>query len=99
LLNRGIEFKIENFIKIINGVMLRILENGNPQDVVNTLVIIHNEFNKMPQKATKTLYLIVKCISRVAQSYAAELRLNGVVDFFLAINEYFAIDPPETSLE
>ena len=41
----------------------------------------------------------MKCTSRVAQSYTAELRLNGVVDLFVAVNEYFAIDPPMTSLQ
>lgn len=71
LVNRGIEYKIENFIKVINGVMLRLLENGTPQDVVNTLISIHNEYNKQPQKSTKTIYLIMKCTSRVAQSYTA----------------------------
>ena len=41
----------------------------------------------------------MKCTSRVAQYYTAELKLDGVIDFFIAINEYFAIDVPTTSLE
>lgn len=28
---RGIDYKVDNFIKVINGVMLRILENAVPQ--------------------------------------------------------------------
>lgn len=55
--------------------MLRILENGNPQQVVNTLIHIHNEYMKMPQKSTKTIYLIMKCTSRVAQAYTSEMKL------------------------
>lgn len=86
LVNRRIEYKIENFIKVINGVMLRILENGNPQDVVNTLIVIHNEYNKQPQKSTKTIYLIMKCTSRVAQSYTAEIKADKVVEFLVAVN-------------
>lgn len=34
LRNRNSECKTENFIRVINGVMLRILENGNSQEVV-----------------------------------------------------------------
>lgn len=41
----------------------------------------------------------MKCTARVAQSYTAELKLDGVVDFFVAVNEYFAIDPPTCALE
>lgn len=41
----------------------------------------------------------MKCTSRVAHSYTAELKLDGVIDFFVAINEYFAIDPPTSLLE
>mgnify|MGYP006869350540 FL=1 len=41
----------------------------------------------------------MKCTSRVAQTYTAELKLDGVIEFFIAINEYFAIDPPSCSLE
>lgn len=66
--------------------MLRILENGNPQEVVNTLIMINNEFNKQAEKSTKTIYLIMKCTSRVAQTYTSELKLDGVIDFFVAIN-------------
>ncbi len=67
--------------------------------MVNTLIMINNEFHRLPEKSTKTIYLIMKCTSRVAHSYTAELKLDGVIDFFVAINEYFAIDPPASMLE
>jgi hypothetical protein len=42
----------------------------------------------------KTFCLIVKCTSRAAQGYTSEMKLLGVVDFFILINEYFAMDSP-----
>lgn len=41
----------------------------------------------------------MKCTARVAQNYTSEMRPEGAVDFFLAVNEYFAIDPPQVQLE
>ena len=42
LTSRGYDFKPEQFIKVINGVMLRILENANPQESVNNLLRLLN---------------------------------------------------------
>ena len=66
--------------------MLRILENGNPQQVVNTLLQIHNEFIKNPPKSNKPVYLIMKCTSRVALNYTSEMRQEGAIDFFISVN-------------
>ena len=73
LQQRGIEFKVEQFIKVINGVMLRILENTCPQETVNILLKMLNYHSSMQFVSQKTTSLIIKCLSRVANNYSMDI--------------------------
>lgn len=75
LRSRNIEYKSDNFIKAINGVMLRLLENANQQDIVNTLLELLAIHTQQVHPSQKTISLIVKCLGRVAANFAKELRL------------------------
>ena len=70
---RGFDYKVENFIKTINGIMLRILENGHPHQVTITLFDYLIQCMKRPVISQKTFSLVLKCIGRVANSYVSEL--------------------------
>jgi hypothetical protein len=73
LRERGIDFKTENFIKIINGVMLRILENAHPHQITIILFDLLIKTLKKPTVSQKTVCLIIKCIGRVSNGYVSEL--------------------------
>lgn len=73
LINKGIDFKPDQFVKVINGIMLRILENACPQEVVNILLNILNKQLQMPQISQKTISLIIKCLGRVSNSYSLDI--------------------------
>lgn len=79
--------------------MLRLLENANQQDIVNTLLellAIHTQQNHPSQK---TISLIVKCLGRVASNFSKELRLDSVKTFILRANDYLAAIQYDTALE
>lgn len=79
--------------------MLRLLENANPQDIVNTLLellVIHSQQQNQSQK---TISLIVKCLGRVAANFAKDLRLEAVKTFILRSNDYLASVQYDTALE
>lgn len=74
LLNKGIvDFKPDQFVKVINGIMLRILENACPQEIVNILLNILNKQLQSVQVSQKTISLVIKCLSRVAGNYAMDI--------------------------
>jgi hypothetical protein len=74
LRSRNIEYKSDNFIKAINGVMLRLLENANSQDIVNVLLELLTTQSRAPTPSAKTISLIVKCLGRVIVNYIRDLR-------------------------
>ena len=86
---RGIDYKIDNFIKVINGVMLRILEYGPAQNVTGIMFDLLTGQSRSHSPSQKTIYLIIKCISRVAPTYAADCRPDHVREYFIKINDYF----------
>jgi hypothetical protein len=74
LIQKGcVEFKAEQFVKVINGIMLRILENACPQEVINILLNLLNKQLQMPQSSQKTISLVTKCLGRVATNYAMDI--------------------------
>lgn len=73
LINKGIDFKPDQFVKVINGIMLRILENACPQEVINILMNLLNKQLQMPQASQKTISLVTKCLGRVAANYAMDI--------------------------
>jgi hypothetical protein len=97
---RNIEYKSDNFIKAINGVMLRLLENANPQDIVNTLLELLSIHTQQQHPSPKTISLIVKCLGRVSANFTKELlRLEAVKTFILRSNDYLAATQYDTALE
>ena len=88
---RGIDFKVEQFIKVINGVMLRILENACPQETVNILLKMLNYHASMQYVSQKTTSLIIKCLSRVASNYSMDIGEDRTREFILLSVEYFHI--------
>lgn len=91
LQQRGIDFKVEQFIKAINGVMLRILENACPQETVNILLRMLNFNANQPNISQKTVSLIIKCMSRVATSYSLDINEQRTQEFMSLTVEYFYI--------
>lgn len=77
LVNRGFDFKAEQFIKVINGVMLRILENACPQETVNVLLRLLNAHVPQQFPSQKTISLIIKCMARVNKDYSTEITDAG----------------------
>jgi len=73
LRERGIDFKTDNFVKTINGVMLRILENAHPHHIIIILFDLLIKTLKRSPVSQKTVCLILKCIGRVSNNYLAEL--------------------------
>lgn len=74
LRSRNIEYKSDNFIKAVNGVMLRLLENANSQDIVNVLLELLTNQHKSQLSSPKLISLIVKCIGRVSSHFTREMR-------------------------
>lgn len=70
---RGFEYRADQFIKVINGVMLRILENACPQETVNILLRLLNFHSMGSSPSQKTIYLIIKCLTRVATNYMTDM--------------------------
>mgnify|MGYP003687838167 CR=1 FL=1 len=85
LRKRGIDFRIENFIKVINGVMLRILDHAPAQDTTNILMDLLIKALTQ-QSYTKTSYLIIKCIDRISGNFVNECRPDQVKDYLLRVN-------------
>ena len=54
--------------------MLRLLEYGHPQDIVNILLALLIHHTRANPQSPKTLSLIIKCLGRVAPSFAKDLR-------------------------
>lgn len=86
LRKRGIDYKIENFIKVINGVMLRILQNASQQDTTNILLDLLIKNSRTQCFSQKTVYLIIKCISRISTQFANDCRPEHVKDYLIRIN-------------
>ncbi len=99
LRSRNIEYKSDNFIKAINGVMLRLLENANSQDIVNVLLELLTTQSRAATPSAKTISLIVKCLGRVIVNYIRDLRPDATKLFVLRANEYLATVGYDTALE
>jgi hypothetical protein len=74
----------------VNGVMLRILEHANHQDIVNNLLEMLTIHSKVPQPSPKTISLIIKCLGRVSNSFCVGLRFESIKTFLIKANEYLA---------
>jgi hypothetical protein len=79
--------------------MLRLLENANPQDIVNTLLELLVIHSQQQCSSPKTISLIVKCLGRVSSNFSKELRLEAVKIFILRANDYLASIQYDTALE
>ena len=77
LKSRNIEYKTDNFIKSVNGIMLRYLENANSQDIVNVLLELLSVHIRKDSPSAKTISLIVKCLGRVASHFCKDYRPEG----------------------
>jgi hypothetical protein len=66
---KGYEGLGDKFINNINSIMLRILENGSAQKIINILLHILNREINSEYPSKKTNHLIVKIIKRIAKSY------------------------------
>lgn len=97
--SRNIEYKADNFIKAINGVMLRILENSNSQDVVNVLLELLTYYSRGTLHSPKTISLIVKCMGRVSKDFAKDLRPEAVKLFLLRSLQYLTCIDYDVYLE
>ena len=92
LQTRGyVDFRPDQFIKVINGVMLRILENACPQDTANILLRLLNLHNSVQNPSQKTIYLIIKCLTRVGPNYTNDLTDSKSEEFLTSFNEYLNI--------
>lgn len=98
LATRGYDFKAEQFIKVINGVMLRILENACPQEAVNVLLRLLNFYTSQQFPSQKTFSLIIKCLSRVSTSYSQEISDENTAEFFAVASQYFSANMPRVHL-
>lgn len=83
LINKGIDFKPDQFVKVINGIMLRILENACPQEIVNILLNLLNSQLQMHPVSQKTISLIIKCLSRVSTNYGLDINPQRTREFIL----------------
>ena len=93
LKSRNIEYRSDQFIKAINGVMLRLLEFANAQDIVSVLLELLTVNSRAVYPSSKTISLIVKCLGRVAPSFTKDLKDQSAKKFLIRANEYFcAID-------
>lgn len=99
LRSRNIDYKSDNFIKAINGVMLRLLENVNPQEIVNILIELLTIHSRTATPSAKTISLIVKCLGRVASGFCKDMRLEAVKTFLIRANEYLTSIDYDTPLE
>lgn len=99
LRSRNIDYKSDNFIKAINGVMLRLLENVNPQEIVNILIELLTIHSRAAVPSAKTISLIVKCLGRVASGFCKDMRLEAVKTFLIRANEYLTSIDYDTPLE
>ena len=64
LRERGLEVKTDTFVKVVNGVMLRILDNAHPHSI--TIILFDLLIKTLKKSANqKTVCLINKCIGRV----------------------------------
>lgn len=79
---------------------MRLLENANPQDIVNTLLELLSIHTQQQHPSPKTISLIVKCLGRVSANFTKELlRLEAVKTFILRSNDYLASIQYDTALE
>lgn len=79
--------------------MLRLLENVNPQEIVNILIELLTIHSRTATPSAKTISLIVKCLGRVASGFCKDMRLEAVKTFLIRANEYLTSIDYDTPLE
>ena len=79
--------------------MLRILENACPQETVNILLRMLNHHASMQCISQKTISLIIKCLSRVANNYLIDVGEDRTKEFISLCVEYFHIINLQFGLE
>lgn len=99
LRSRNIEYKTENFIKAVNGVMLRLLENGNTQDIANVLLELLSVQMRKDPPSTKSISLVVKCLGRVSSHFCKDYRVEGAKQFIIEAVTFLGIVDFDTPLE
>jgi hypothetical protein len=73
--------------------MLRILENGNPQNVINVLLELLTFHSRALPLSPKTISLVVKCIGRVSKEFHKDMKSDAVREFIpRAVNYLSAIN-------
>jgi len=70
--------------------MLRILENGNCQDIVNVLLELLTYQSKKTPNSPKTISLVVKCLGRVSKEFNKEIRPEAVKLFLFRSHQYLS---------
>ena len=62
--SKGHNIRSDHFIKKINGVLLRLLEYANLQDVLSILLSMLNHYAAVKPIPQKIVTLLVKCLER-----------------------------------
>jgi hypothetical protein len=70
--------------------MLRILENGNCQDIVSVLLELLTYHSRQIPNSPKTISLVVKCIGRVSKEFNKDFRPEAVKMFLYRAHQYLS---------
>jgi len=79
--------------------MLRILENSNPQDIVNVLLELLTFHSRSTPSSVKTISLVVKCIGRVSKDFTKALNPEAIRLFLFRSLQYLNLIEYATYLE
>lgn len=79
--------------------MLRILENSNPQDIVNVLLELLTFHSRSTPGSAKTVSLVVKCIGRVSKDFTKDMRPEAIRLFIFRAIQYLNLIDYSTYLE
>lgn len=79
-----------DFVKLLNSIMLRMLENSNLNEIYSILLDLLIKYRRKANSNTKTLALIIKCLWKLTKSFEGSISEINIGMILLKSHEYLS---------